>query len=136
MQPKLITKQNMFKTQVGQFLVATWTGTNESGWTPIGDKVLIYPDQCPEETAHGIKIPLETVARHTMAAEGGIVVELGPDATIPVKPGDRVFIERFGGSLCPGHDGKIYRIMDQSCIAAVFKVPQKAADKKWNGDME
>lgn len=121
---------NTFKTQVGEYQKATWTGTNDSGWVPIGDKVLVYPDQAPEETAMGIKIPIDIAARHTMAAEAGIVVELGPDVNIPIKPGDRIFIERFGGQLVPGHDGKVYRIMDQSSVGAVFKLPVTPKVKK------
>ena len=37
------------------------------------------------------------------------------------KPGDRVFVERYGGQLAPGYDGKIYRVMDQSAIGAIHK---------------
>lgn len=122
MQPKLLTPTNVFKTQVGQYQKATWNGTNESGWEPIGDKVLIYPDQAPEITAGGIRITADLAARHTMAAEAGIVIAKGPDVTIPIKLGDRVFIERFGGQLVPGHDNKIYRIMDQSAIGAIFRI--------------
>lgn len=122
MQPRLLP-QKTFKTSIGQYSKAEWTGTNESGWVPIGDKVLIYPDQAPTQTAVGLEIPFDIAARHTMAAEAGIVIELGPDVTIPVKPGDRVFIERFGGQLIPGHDDKVYRIMDQSQIGAKFVAP-------------
>ncbi len=110
-----------FRTQVGEYQIAAWMGTNESGWEPILDKVIVYPDQAPTETEGGIKLTTDMTDRHTMAAEAGVVVAIGPDVTIGVKPGDRVFIERFAGQLAPGHDRKIYRIIDQSSIGAVFK---------------
>lgn len=113
--------QTRFKTQIAEYMKATWAGINESGWEPIGDKILVYPDQAPDKTAGGVEIPIDITMRHTMAAEAGIVIALGPDATIPIKPGDRVFIERFAGQLVPGHDTKIYRIMDQSSIGAIYK---------------
>lgn len=120
MKPRLLP-QTAFKTQIAEYQKATWSGTNESGWEPIGDKVLVYPDQAPNKTAGGIEIPFDLAARHTMAAEAGVVVCNGPDVTIPIKAGDRVFIERFAGQLVPGHDGKVYRIMDQTSIGAVYK---------------
>lgn len=116
---------NTFKTEIGQYTKAAWTGTNESGWDPLLDKVLVYPDQAPSKTSGGIEIPLDVAARHTMAAEAGVVVALGPNVTLPIKPGDRVFIERYAGQLVPGHDKKTYRIMDQSSVGAVFNGDKK-----------
>jgi len=120
MKEKLIP-MSRFKTQVGEYQKAQWTGTNESGWEPLGEKVIIYPDQAPEMTSGGIHITADIAARHTMAAEAGIVVAKGPDVNIQIELGDRVFVERFGGQLAPGHDGKIYRVMEQAAIGAVYK---------------
>lgn len=53
----------------------------------IGERVLIKPDQAPEEVG-GIVIP-ETVRRETMAPNTGEVLAVGPDAKI-VKAGQRV----------------------------------------------
>ena len=114
MQPKL------FKTNIAEYQQATWTGTNTSGWTPINDKVMVAPDSAAEITKGGVHITPDTVARHTLASEAGVVVALGPDVTINVKPGDRVYIERYAGQLVTGHDEKIYRLMDQNSVGAVF----------------
>lgn len=123
MKPKLLTR-NVFKTAISTYDKATWTGTNCSGWEPLGDHVLIYPDQAQSLYGSGenkIEIPADIVARQNLAAEAGVVVATGPDVTIPIKPGDRVFNERYAGQLVTGHDEKVYRLMSQSSIGAVHK---------------
>lgn len=121
MKQRLLPLDKRFKTQIGEFLQAGWTGTNESGWEPIGNKVIVYPDQAAEKTAGNVHIPHDIASRQTLSAVGGIVVSKGPDCTTKVEPGDRVFTEKFAGELVPGHDGKIYRIMDETSIGAVYK---------------
>lgn len=107
---------------MGEFQQATWTGTNNSGWEPIGDKVIVYPDQAATTTASGkLQIPDDIAQRQTLSAVAGVVVSKGPNCVTVVKPGDRVFTEKFAGELVPGHDGLIYRIMDESSIGAIFK---------------
>jgi chaperonin GroES len=115
MQPRL------FKTHIAEYQQATWTGTNESGWSPLNDKILVYPDQASEKTKGGIQLTADSIARHTLASEAGVCVEIGPDCTLKISPGDRIYIERYAGQLVTGHDGKVYRLMDQSSVGAVFK---------------
>lgn len=125
MQPKLI------KTTLGTYVPASWSGKNESGWQPIGDRVLVLPDTAAEMTQGGIALPAEIIGRHTMAAEAGIVVAMGDGAfewnsdkvtkfagQVP-KPGDRVNIERYSGQLIHGYDGQVYRVMDATCISSI-----------------
>jgi chaperonin GroES len=125
MQPRLI------KTQHAEYRPGVYAGKNESGWTPIGDKVLVLTDQPAEQTTGGVWITEDTKDRMSMAAETGIVVALGHSAFLwnadrsrPLTgprpgPGDFVYIERYAGQVIMGNDGQIYRLMSDACIAAI-----------------
>lgn len=125
MQPKL------FKTTLSEFVPAVWSGKNESGWHPTGDRVLVLPDKAAEMTSGSVHLPPDVVARHSMAAETGVVVAIGDgafkwnsDKMTPFegrKPnvGDRVYMERYSGQLAHGHDKEVYRLMESACIGAV-----------------
>jgi chaperonin GroES len=125
MQPRLV------KTLLGQYEPAQFSGVNESGFTPVGDRVIVMIDQAADQTEGGIYIDDTTRERHAHAAETGVLVAAGPDAFLwnsdrsrkwegdkPV-PGDRVFFDRYSGGLLPAGDGKFYRCMDDKCIGAV-----------------
>src|SRR5579871_1270805 len=75
MQPKLLKS-----SQLGEFIPAQFTGVNESGYEPLGDRVFVLPDQAAAKTSGGIDLPAELVDRHTMASETGVIVAIGPDA--------------------------------------------------------
>jgi co-chaperonin GroES (HSP10) len=125
MQPRLI------KTLIGQYEPVKFEGKNKSGWTAIGDRVLVLPDQVPTQTAGGIELPEETRERHTFAAETGVLVAIGPDAFLwnsdrtrkweGEKPqiGDRVYFERYSGGLVRGDDDLFYRCCDDKQIGLV-----------------
>lgn len=121
-------KERLLKTTVAKYQEATWTGTNTSEWAPVGGRVVVLPDSAEQVTQGGIEIPMDVVARHTMASEAGVLIAIGPLAfaeyEIKPQPGDRVYIERFAGQLLPGYDGKVYRLMDYQCIGAVMKKEQ------------
>lgn len=125
MQPKT------FKTSLAEYIKAEWTGKNESGWNPLGDKVLIQPDKVASTTKGGIALPDDIADRMTMAAEAGVIVAMGAgafkwnsDRITPFegnkpKPGDRVSMNRYSGQLLMGHDGVSYRVMDSVELGAV-----------------
>lgn len=127
MQPKLI------KTEHAEYIPAIWTGKNESGAYPTGDRVLVKCDKAAEKSSGGIELPQELTARMSMAAQAGIVVELGDgafrwnsDKMTPYegrkpKAGDRVCIEKYSGQLILGDDGEMYRLMESACIAAILE---------------
>jgi chaperonin GroES len=129
MQPKLI------QTRVAQYAPADYRGKNESGYHPIGDRVLVLTDQCADKTSGGIYIDPVAAERMTMAAETGTIVELGGTAFTWTadrtrrwegdrpKPGDRVYIERYSGQVALGRDGQLYRILDDRCIGATMEAP-------------
>jgi co-chaperonin GroES (HSP10) len=129
----------LIMTPLGQFKPAEWDGTNESGITPVGDRVLILTDESAEETAGGIVITDEMRERHSQAAETGVLVAMGDDAWLwnsdrsrkyeGAKPevGQRVIFDRHAGQYHTGNDGRRYRLMDDKCVGGLFQVAQAKA---------
>lgn len=130
-QPKLL------KTNVGSYLPAAWSGTNESGYLPMNDNVLVMPDTTAD-VQRGIYIPEDVRERQDMAAETGVIVAKGPGAFVfdsgydwvGYKPevGDRIYMERYAGQLVRGRDGVSYRVMSSRCIGAVEDPGKKEAE--------
>lgn len=108
---------------------------NKSGIYPLGDRVLIKPDEV-EKTSPGGIIIVDPEERHAMAQSIGVVVAVGPDCWIDhvergssgtktvgfsgpfAQPGDRVCFAKYGGLQVPGKDGHQYRIMNDVDITA------------------
>lgn len=126
----------LFKTALASFIPVEWNGTNDSGWQPIGDRVLILPDQAAE-VVRGIHLPQDVVERHSLAAEAGVLVALGDgafewnsDRVTPFTgrkpvPGDRVHIHRYSGQLIMGKDGINYRVLDSQEVGAIATEEKK-----------
>jgi chaperonin GroES len=123
--PKLI------KTEIASYRPVEWAGKNESGYTPLGDLVLVLIDQVDEKTLGGVHIPDDVRERQDLAAESGVVVAMGEGAFVwsadrrrpfvgrkPVV-GERVYIERYAGQLVSGLDGCRYRLMGDKQIGAI-----------------
>lgn len=120
----------LFKTELASYVPATWNGKNESGWTPIGDRVIILPDQAAE-IIRGVHIPDEVKGRHALAAEAGCLIAAGEgafkwnsDRVTPFEgrrplPGERVNIHRYSGQTLMGKDGVLYRVLDSQEVGAV-----------------
>lgn len=114
-----------------EFVAATWNGSNESGYQPLGDMVLIAPDSASSKSSGGVEFTATHVARETMAAESGVIVALGSDAFLwnadrtrrwegmKPEPGDRVHMQRYSGQEILGKDGTVYRLCEQNCIGAI-----------------
>ncbi len=120
----------LLRTDLADYRVSEYKG-NTSGYAPIGDRVLVLVDVSAEVTAGGVHLPEDIIYRHTMASETGVIVALGEAAFkwnfdrarewvgYKPKPGDRVYMERYGGKVIKGKDNRMYRIMDDKCIAAI-----------------
>lgn len=129
MEPKLI------KTQHAEYVKAPYNGTNESGVRPVGDRVLILPDEAAEKTTGNVLLPQAAVERGSMAAETGWLVALGDGAFVwnsdrsrpfeGTKPqvGERIIFEKYAGQLMIGKDKRFYRLADDKTIGAVDDFP-------------
>lgn len=98
---------------------------NESGWKPVGHRLLILPEQVEEKTASGIILNTQAdQRREEMAQIYGTVVAMGEscyeDQFSPwCKIGDIVIFAKYGGLLLDGLDGKKYRWIDDLNIVGV-----------------
>ena len=121
---------------------------NKSGIVPVGDRVLVLPDEIVEVTEGGIIIPPAEADKHQMARFSGTLVAIGPDAWIErittvegisnsgrwrtlerrtcaysepfAKVGDRVVFARYVGQPFDGEDDKKYRLLQDEDIIAVI----------------
>lgn len=121
----------LLKTSTAEYAPASYSGENESGVAPVGDRVLVMPDTAAEQTSGKVFLDPRTIERGTMAAETGVLIAVGDDAfswnsdrTRPFsgrkpKAGDRVFFERYGGQLLLGKDGIMYRLCDDKVIGGI-----------------
>ncbi len=131
MKPKLIKPEYIKQAVTGsEFAPAEYTGMNESGFDPVGDKVLVLPDSATDITSGGVHLTSDMVERHTLAAETGVLVYVSEGAFrwhsdgskwtgYRPGPGDRIYMERYSGQVLLGKDGKLYRLMNSACIGAV-----------------
>lgn len=117
----------------GDYVTAPWEGINPSGVEPIGKNILVRMDQFVSKFAQGKLSFLDTqVERMNLGAESGTVYAIGDQAfkhnsdhTIndgkkPI-PGDRVYCEKYAGREIMGDDGVKYRLMDDRCIAGLYR---------------
>lgn len=123
-------EERLLKTAIAEYVPATWSGRNLSGYRPMDDKVLILPDVAASKIG-SIHMTDDNTERHTMASESGVIIALGPAAFVLNSgrtgawtgeipgPGTRVHIERYSGQLLHGRDGQLYRVMDYTCIGAI-----------------
>lgn len=131
MKPRLLKS-----SQLGEFVPFPYSGVNESGYEPIGDRVLVGPDSASDTTSGGVALTADHVDRTTRAAETGVIVACGSDAfhwtadkLRPIqgekpKPGDRVYVERYSGQTLLGEDGRFYRLMECRNVGAVKTAPE------------
>lgn len=128
--PRLIKNiQGLYETQ-------PFNGKNESGYTPIGKRVLVLMDEAAKTFAGGkMEFVAEQIERMSLASESGTIVETGPQAfelttdgtrQVSYKPkaGDHVYVEKYAGLLIKGDDNRSYRLMEDSCVGAVKKTAE------------
>lgn len=97
---------------------------NKSGIHPIGDRVLICPEEVEEVTKSGIVIhSMSQAEKEQLAQVFGRVVEFGDDCWPgyqrdhkPVAVGDRVIFGKYAGMVFKGLDGVEYRILRSEMI--------------------
>ena len=111
----------LIKGLQADYTPAEWTGVNTSGLKPYGARVLIRVDACSATTQGGILLTDDMSEKMTLAAETGCIYAVGPFAwhkhdDRPVV-GDRVYFERYAGTVARGVDGELYRFMDDGSVS-------------------
>ena len=118
---------------------------NSSGIEPLGNRILVKPDELEDRTEGGIVIPKSVKDLHEDAASYGYIIAVGEDAykhsvsvteriingtmrvaekvtngyTSPwIKPGDRVAFAPYVGVNSTGEDGVKYKILNDEDILA------------------
>lgn len=107
------------------------TVLNRSGLKPLGRSVLCKPYE-PELAKTVLAIPDHVRAAEMMRDVRVTVVELGtncwPDEPPRAKPGDKVLISKFSGSIVHGTaDGELYRVCNDNDIYLAIEVGDLSA---------
>jgi chaperonin GroES len=124
-------EDRILSTKHGQYELAVWDGVNYSGIKPVGDFVLVLCDQAMSETKGGIVITDTTKEQQDLSGTTGLTVAVGEAAFLfnsdrlvkwlgeRPQPGDRVYFQRYSGQEYTGNDGRLYRLMQDKCIAGI-----------------
>jgi co-chaperonin GroES (HSP10) len=108
---------------------------NDARIRPIGEQILILPDQVEQMTASGLQIMSDKeVDRLELGQTEGVVVAIAKGLTdhefftasevkvvLEFAAGDRVIFTKFAGLLMDGADGKRYRLIERKDIKGVFE---------------
>lgn len=100
---------------------------NTSGIIPVGDTILVLPDQIESKSASGIITSTEKETdRLELGQTDGEVIAVSPDAWSDhdkkwAKVGDRVIFAKYTGMVREGKDGKRYRLVNDEDIKAVLQ---------------
>ena len=85
---------------------------------PLGDRVVVEPNEAEEKTASGIIIP-DTAKEKPSQGTVVAVPDANDDITITVKVGDKVLYGKYAGTEITLKD-KNYLIMSESDILAII----------------
>jgi co-chaperonin GroES (HSP10) len=99
---------------------------NRSGIIPVGETVLVLPDDIEEKTAAGIIVATQQdLERQQLGQVDGVLIAVSdyawddePDAR--AKVGDRVIFAKFAGMIRKGNDGLTYRLVNDNDIKAIL----------------
>lgn len=99
---------------------------NPSGIRPIGDQVLLLPEQVSQTTDSGIQIMTDKeMDRLELAQVEGVVVEISQkmltSGPLEFSVGQRVVFAKYAGLLLDGDDGKRYRLIETKDIKGVYE---------------
>ena len=102
--------------------------TNESGYQPNGDLVLIKPAEVVKKTAGGIVLPESTRKAEGAATRYGIVVAMGDQARQHprmkgISEGDTVLFPRYIQDTLTVNDVDWFIMRDQQVLGKIDVVP-------------
>ena len=133
-------QEKLIQGSKAEYVRAPYEGRNESGFKPIGDRVIVLPDLASGTSSGNVTLPPDLVDRMSMASETGVIIAIGPGAWkwtadrsrpfVDERPfvGDRVYFERYSGALMRGKDGRTYRLMDDKTIGATEEEAEQNAN--------
>lgn len=115
--------------------------TNKSGIRPIEYKVLVKPDPVEKKTASGLYLPDDTHEREGWAQIKGTLVAKGDSAfrdyaaeeRALLKPGVRVYYDKYRGIHLTGADGDEYVLMTDKEVGAVILAEEAAPVSRLHG---
>lgn len=128
-QPKMMPW--LIKGAQSEYVVEPWTGSDTSGLRVFSGHVLVLMDLAARETSGGILMVDERTDRMDEASITGRIYNMGPEAFQTGRYGgawqgerptigERVYVEKYAGVKATGLDGRVYRIMEDTCIACVI----------------
>ncbi len=94
------------------------------GIQPLGDRIVVLPEEEPDERASGIVIPEcakeRPIIGKVVAVGKGFRMSDGSWMPLSVKVGDRVLYGKFSGNTVKVGEGDKYLMLRQSDVFAVF----------------
>ncbi|MCQ2010408.1 MAG: co-chaperone GroES [Sporolactobacillus sp.] len=90
---------------------------------PLGDRIVIEPQEKEEQTASGIVLPDSAKEKpqegRVIAVGAGKVSDKGERIALDVKEGEKVIFSKYAGTEVK-YDGKSYLVVRQDDILAVI----------------
>ncbi|GGL62847.1 co-chaperone GroES [Sporolactobacillus putidus] len=91
---------------------------------PLGDRIVIEPQEKEEKTASGIVLPDSAKEKpqegRVVAVGAGKVSDTGERIALDVKEGEKVLFSKYAGTEVK-YDGKTYLVVRQDDILAVIE---------------
>ena len=103
--------------------------TNESGFTPTGDLILIAPLGIDATTKGGIALPEMAVERHQKAVRVGTIVATGEHRTTAIRAcraievGDQVLFARYAADELPINGVGYFVMRASSVMGQITQLP-------------
>lgn len=92
---------------------------NKSGYSPLDTKVLVLPDSIDDTSEGGIVLTSDTIQQNDLAVTEGYLVDYGEMAELKIVAGTRVVWAIYAGQMLEGDDGKMYRLINDTDLAAM-----------------
>lgn len=82
---------------------------------PLGENVLVEPAKADQKTASGIVLPDTSEEK----PQEGLVVAIGTDKKIKVKPGQKVIYSKYSGNEMKFGDKEYLLVKNEDILAVV-----------------
>lgn len=114
----------MLQAGHANYILAQFTGENDSGEEPVGHHIIVKVDQVSDTVGKtgSIYVPDSTAKTNAMAVTTGVIVAMGPDAFFGCKGrkpavGDRITFKRYEGDLF--QDGRPFAYMPDTAVRGI-----------------